>query len=150
MPVKFALHSFRRYTPMPPRLPARRRRRILALTLVYVVLFALSWPQVHATTSVATKLALALMPLVPMGMALWLIAMEVVYADELQQRVNLIALSIASAVVAALTFAAGVLCAAGLVALGGDDLMWVLPALALTYAFARWLVGRRYGGSGCA
>lgn len=130
---------------MPRRLPTRRRQ-VLLLMLVYIGLFALSWPQVHATNSVALRLGLALMPLVPMCGALWLVAMDIVDGDELQQRVNLVALSIASAIVAALSFAAGVLCAARLIVLGGDDLMWVLPALAFTYVAARWSVGRHYGG----
>jgi hypothetical protein len=85
-----------------------------------------------------------------MCVALWLIATDITHSDELQQRVHLIALSIATGVVAAVSFVAGVLCAAGLLKLGGEDLMFVLPALALTYASARWLVGRRYGGLGCS
>src|ERR1700740_1530265 len=117
--------------PMRPN-PHARRRQVFVLTLIYVGLFALAWPQVHATASVTLKLALALMPLVPMGAALWLGGILIVHADELQQRVNLIALSIASAAVAAAAFVGGVLCAAGIVALGGDDLMWVLPALGLS------------------
>ena len=126
------------------------RRQVLALMLVYLVLLAVFWPQARAVTSLPLKAVFALLPVVPMCAALWLIAIDVLRSDELQQRVHLIALSIATGVVAALSFVAGVLSAMGVVVLGGDDLMWVLPALALTYAAARWLVGRRYGGLGCS
>ena len=129
--------------------PHALRRQVLVLMLVYMVLLAIFWPQARAATSLPLKAVYALLPVVPMCAALWVIAMDVLRSDELQQRVHLIALSIATGVVAALSFVAGVLSAMGVVALGGDDLIWVLPALALTYAAARWLVGRRYGGLGC-
>ena len=129
--------------------PHALRRQVLVLMLVYMVLLAIFWPQARAATSLPLKAVFALLPVVPMCAALWLIAMDVLRSDELQQRVHLIALSIATGVVAALSFVAGVLSAMGVVALGGDDLIWVFPALALTYAAARWLVGRRYGGLGC-
>ncbi|HET7063087.1 MAG TPA: hypothetical protein VFI49_02350 [Rudaea sp.] len=126
------------------------RRQIFLLMAVYIGLMWLVWPHVHTATSLPLKVALALVPLVPMSAALWLIVMDVVGGDELQQRVHLIALSIATGVTCAASFMAGVLCAAGVLVLGGDDLMWVLPATALIYAAANWVVGRRYGGLGCS
>jgi hypothetical protein len=125
------------------------RRQVFLLMVVYVGLTWLVWPRVHMTTNLSLKAALALVPIVPMSAALWLIAMDVVRGDELQQRVRLIAMSIATGVACALSFIAGTLCAAGVLALGGDDLMWVLPATALLYSASNWLVGRRYGGLGC-
>lgn len=129
--------------------PHALKRQVLVLMLVYLVLLAVFWPQSRAVTNLPLKALLALLPVVPMCAALWLIAVDVLRSDELQQRVHLIALSIATAVVAALSFIAGVLSSMRLVALGGDDLMFVLPALALTYSAARWIVGRRFGGLGC-
>lgn len=132
-----------------PRITASpHRRRVFALMLVYLLLMYLLWPQVRTTNSVALKAALALLPIVPMAASLWLLAMDVVGGDELQQRVHLIALGVAGGITGAATFIAGFLCAAGVLALGGDDLMFVLPGMALAYAAANWLVGRRYGAAG--
>ena len=133
-----------------PRRISSHRRHVMVLMLAYVGLLALTWSQVHVTTNLALKVALALSPTVPMCAALWLIAMDIVNGDELQQRVHLIALSIATGVVSAGSFAGGMLCAAGVASLGGDDLIWVLPATCLLYSAARWWVGRRYGGMGCS
>ena len=133
-----------------PRPASTYRRHVAVLMLIYIGLLALTWPQVHITTNLPLKVALALAPIVPMCAALWLIAMDVVHGDELQQRVNLIALSIATGIVSAGSFAAGVFCAAGIATFGGDDLMGVLPATSLIYTGARRWIGRRYGGLGCA
>jgi hypothetical protein len=130
--------------------PHSFRRQVTGLMLAYMVLLAVLWPQARAATSLPLKAVYALLPVVPMCAALWLIAMDILRSDELQQRVHLMALSIATGVVAALSFIAGVLSAMNVVALGGDDLIWVMPALGLTYAAARWLIGRRYGGLGCS
>jgi hypothetical protein len=115
----------------------------------YVGLMWLVWPRVHTTTDLPLKIALAFLPIVPMSAAIWLIAMDIARGDELQQRVHLIALSIAAGITCAASFTAGFLCSAGVLQLHGDDLIWVLPAMGLTYAVAKWLVGRRYGGLGC-
>jgi hypothetical protein len=134
---------------MPRLTRSTLRRQVYLLMFAYVVLMWLVWPRVHTTTDLPLKIALAFLPIVPMSAAIWLIAMDVVRGDELQQRVHLIALSIAAGVTCAASFTAGFLCSAGVLALHGDDLIWVLPAMALTYAVAKWLVGRRYGGLGC-
>ena len=134
---------------MPRSTVSRHRRRVFALMLVYIGLMYFLWPHVRTTTSVPLKALLVMLPIVPMGAALWLIAMDVIHSDELQQRVHLIALAVASGFTSTATFAAGILCAAGVLALGGDDLMFVLPVMALVYAGTNWLVGRRYGRAGC-
>jgi hypothetical protein len=134
---------------MPDLTRSKLRRQVFVLMFAYVGLMWPVWPRVHATTDLPLKIALAFLPIVPMSAAIWLIAMDVVRGDELQQRVHLIALSIAAGVTCAASFTAGFLCAAGVLALHGDDLILVLAAMALTYAAANWLVGRRYGGLGC-
>lgn len=134
---------------MPRSVDSNLRRNVLLLMIVYVGLMYFLWPHVRTTTSLPLKTLLALLPSVPMAAALWLIAMDVIHSDELQQHVHLIALSVATGVTCAASFVAGFLCAAGVLALGGDDLMWVLPVMALTYSATKWLIGRRYGGLGC-
>ena len=101
-----------------PRTPHGYRRHVMVLMLIYIVLFGLTWPLVHTTENTALKLALTLAPLLPMGAALWLVASDIAHGDELQQRVHLIALSIATGIVSAASFAAGVLTATGFLRLG--------------------------------
>ena len=133
---------------MPRLHRADPRRKVMLLMLVFVGLMFFLWPHARTTTSMPFKILLTLLPIVPMGAALWLIAMDIVRSDEMQQRVHLIAMSIASGITAAVTFVAGFLCAAGVLALGGDDLMFVLPLISLSYAASNWMVGRRYGAAG--
>jgi hypothetical protein len=128
---------------------ATLRRRVMLLMIVYVGLMSLVWPYVRTTTDLPLKALLACLPIVPMTAALWLMAMDIVHSDELQQRVHLIALSVATGFTCATSFTAGFLCSAGVLTLPGDALIWVLPVLALSYSAARWVVGRRYGGLGC-
>ncbi len=134
---------------MPRLTSSTLRRQVFLLMFAYVGLMWLVWPRVHTTTDLPLKIALAFLPIVPMSAAIWLIAMDIARGDELQQRVHLVALSIAAGITCAASFTAGFLCSAGVLQLHGDDLIWVLPAMGLTYAVAKWLVGRRYGGLGC-
>jgi len=134
---------------MPRSRHADPRRKVMLLMLVFVGLMFFLWPHVRTTTSLPFKTLLTLLPIVPMGAALWLIATDIVRSDEMQQRAHLIAMSLASGITAAVTFIAGFLCAAGVLALGGDDLMFVLPLISVSYAASNWMVSRRYGNVGC-
>lgn len=125
------------------------RRNVILLMAVYLALLLLLWPLTKTTPSLALKAVFALLPVLPMIGALWLIACKVMASDELQQRVHLIALSTATGVVSAASLAGGFLCATHVVELDGDILIWIMPALALVYAATRWIIGRRYGGLGC-
>jgi hypothetical protein len=107
------------------------------------------WPLAKHTPAVLLKALFTLLPALPMIAALWLIARRVMDSDELQQRVDLIAMSTATGVISAVSLAAGFLCATGVIVLDGDVLIWIMPALALVYSATRWIVGRRYGGMGC-
>ncbi len=120
-----------------------------AVMTVYIALMLLVWPYARHMASLPWKIALALLPVLPAVMFIWLMAKQVMDSDELNQRVHLVALSTATAVVAALSMAGGFLCAAGVLVLGGDILLWVFPALCLSYSAARALFARRYGGLGC-
>ena len=85
----------------------------------------------------------------PVLAVLWLMAKRVMRSDELEQRVHLLALSAATGLVCALSLVAGFLCAAGVVALDGDILLWIFPAMCLSYGASHWLLAWRYGGVGC-
>jgi hypothetical protein len=96
------------------------------------------------------KVALAMLPVLPVLGVIWLLVGQVMHSDELQQRLHLLALSAATGIVAAASLIGGFLCAVHAIALDGDVLIWVLPALCITYGAARVLFARRYGsGTGC-
>jgi cadmium resistance protein CadD (predicted permease) len=133
-----------------PRFTRKQYRLQMAAVMTgYIVLMLLLWPYARHVASLPRKAALTLLLVLPIGLAIWLMAKLVMHSDELEQRVRLLALSTATAVVAALSMAGGFLCAAGVFVLGGDILLWVFPALCLSYATAYALFARRYGGLGC-
>jgi amino acid transporter len=135
---------------MPRFVGSNYRRNIALLMAVYIALLLVLWPLIKTTSALALKAVFALLPVVPMIAALWLIARRVMDSDELQQRVHLIALSAATGIISAVTLAAGFLSATHVIDLDGDALIWVMPGLALVYAATRWIIGRRYGGLGCS
>ena len=125
------------------------RIQVLVLMAIYIALMLLVWPYARHASPNAWKLALTLLLTAPVIAVIWLMAKRVIHSDELMQRVDLVALSAATGIVAALSLIGGFLSAAGLVALDGDVLIWVFPALCLSYSAARWFYARRYGGMGC-
>lgn len=135
-----------------PFFPAYSRQRyrtsLWVLMSVYVALMLLVWPQVRGPHDLVVKMALALAPTLPVIGVIGLMMWRVLHADELEQRLHMIALSIASGVVAAASLVGGFLGAAGVLT-RGDLLIWVFPALCVVYGLARWLVARRYGADGC-
>ncbi|HZP64949.1 MAG TPA: hypothetical protein VFB32_01455 [Rudaea sp.] len=133
-----ARYSFRQY-----------QLRVFAAMAVYVGLVLLVWPHARTATAMALKVAFALAPTLPVLVVIWFMARRVMQSDELQQRVDLVALSVATGVVSALSLAAGFLNAAHVIAVDGDILMWVFPAICIVYGATRLWVGKRYGGIGC-
>jgi len=129
--------------------PIQYRRNVFVTMAIYVTLMLLEWPHVRGASSPSLKALLALAPLVPVMWVIWLMAKRVVNSDELEQRLHLIALSAATALVAIASLAGGFLSAAGVIALDGDVLIWVFPTLCMTYGRTHLWLGRRYGGMGC-
>lgn len=125
-----------------------RRHSVLLMSL-YVVFMFLEWPYARGAASLPLKIVLALVPTLPVIVLLWLMAKRVMSSDELQQRLHLMALSIATGVVAALSMLGGFLAAAGAIHLDGDILIWVFPALCMSYGIASMVFRKRYGGMGC-
>jgi hypothetical protein len=124
------------------------RRQMLVLMAVYVALMLFAWPQVH-TAPLPLRFVLALAPVLPVVAVIVLLAKRVMHSDELEQRVHMLALSVATALVATLSLVGGFLCAAGVLGFSGDVLIWVVPLLSVAYGGMRWWLGRRYGGVGC-
>lgn len=121
---------------------------VMAAMLVYMVVLLAAFSLVRTVTGLPLKTALALAPVVPI---LWLIAVmwrRIRDSDELEQRVHLLALGIATAVTGAVTLVGGFLAAGGVVALDGSVLIWVFPLLIASYGVARAVVASRYGAGG--
>jgi len=125
------------------------RYQLFAWMAVYVALMLLEWPQVRHVESLPLKVVLALLPVLPMIAVLWLIARRVMSSDELEQRLYLLALSVATGILCALSLIGGFLAASHVIELGGDVLIWVFPLLSLCYGASHRWVSRRYGYSSC-
>ena len=125
------------------------RRHMWVLMLIYVSLILWEWPYARHATSLPWKVVLAIVPSLPVIAVICLMTKLVIHSDELEQRLYLSALSVATGVVATLSMIGGFLCSAGVFRLEGDILIWVFPALCMTYGVAHLLFARRYGGMGC-
>ena len=134
---------------MPRYTEKQYRRHSVFLMSLYVAFTFLEWPYARGAASLPLKVVLAIAPTLPVIVLLWLMAKRVMSSDELQQRLHLMALSIATGVVAALSMLGGFLAAAGAIHLGGDILIWVFPALCLSYGIASKVFRNRYGDMGC-
>jgi len=131
------------------RLSRSSYRRVLAVLMAaYVLLMLFAWPAVRQVHAPAARIALALAPVVPVIGVIALMARRVMGGDELEQRVHMLALGAATALVAVASLVAGFLAAAGVLALGGDVLIFVFPALCVLYGALHWRIARHYGG-GC-
>lgn len=132
-----------------PRFSKRRYQwQVMLAATVYTAVMLLVWPLVVTTTGLLPKLLLALTPVLPMLYVIVLFARLVRYSDELEQRMHLLALGAATAVVGTLSLIGGFLVIAKVLALDGSVLIWVFPALMVCYGATRWWVARRYGMGG--
>jgi len=123
------------------------QRRLALAMFAYIGAMLLVWPLARQASDVWLKSALALLPLLPMLYAIGLMAQRVWQSDELEQRMHLVALGVATVLVATFSLIGGFLAAAGVLAIGGDILIWVFPLMMFSYGLARWwVVTRRYGG----
>ncbi|MDZ4377492.1 MAG: hypothetical protein U0973_04940 [Xanthomonadaceae bacterium] len=90
----------------------------------------------------------ALVALVPMAPITWMIRVQVAMIlarDELQRRIDLEAIAIASIGVGLGSLGLALLIVARVWDVSGRSaLLWVLPALLLSYGLARYWVARRY------
>jgi hypothetical protein len=139
--------SCARFTSDEPLRPEGRRylREFFPAMLAYVLIMFLIWPMEQHVHHVAARVAIALLPMVPVAFVVRAMVRLVLASDELERRIQLEAISIASLTVGLLAFSAGFLQAAGLLHLEAG-LMLVLPALFGVYGLASWWARRRYRG----
>ena len=113
---------------------------------VYVAALLLVWPMAKTVDSFALKLLFALTPMLPMLYLFLLMARRIRDSDELEQRMHLIALGVATIVIGALSLIGGFLAAAHVLDMDGSILIWVFPVMLTSYGLAHLVVSRRYGG----
>lgn len=123
----------------------RYQSRVALAMALYVAVLLLAWPSVRGTASQLLRIVLALLPTLPVFYVVWQMAQRVRHGDELEQRTHLIALGSSAASVSVASLVGGFLAAAGVVSLDGSVLLWVFPALLISYETARWWVVRHYG-----
>jgi len=121
--------------------------RFSLLMAVFVLLLVLVLPIATGSKNALVKAALALLPAVPVMLAIILWARQVLHLDELEQRIHVRALSVAAAVVSVTSIVAGLILVAFGADLNGGVLFWVFGALALVYGFLRKWMKWRYTGS---
>lgn len=134
----------RRSSSDPMRVAERRyMREFFPAMAAYVVLVLTIWPWVERSDALPIKVLIALLPVLPVIFIVRAMLRLILASDELEQRIQLQAISIASLAVGLLSFAAAFMQSAGVLPLK-DGLMWVLPALFGIYGVALLWIKRRY------
>ncbi|KRE96627.1 hypothetical protein ASG87_16725 [Frateuria sp. Soil773] len=128
--------------------PVQRRymREFWPPMAAYMLIMLLAWPLVGRVQDAWLRVALALLPVLPVLFVTRAIVRFVLGSDELEQRLHLIGLAIAGTVVGTLCLAGGFLVAAKVIRLDGTVLIWVWPAMVVLHALGRSWAGHRYGG----
>lgn len=121
--------------------------QVTAIMAAYVLLMLFEWPLALRAPAGWGRLLLSLVPALPVIVVIALMARFVMGSDELEQRIHLIALSIATAVVSAACVIVGFLAFADVLVVHGQIIFWVFPALCIVYGVARVMTVRRYTGS---
>lgn len=129
----------------PIRNEDRRYIREISVAMgIYLVVMVLVWPMLKQADSAALKVLIALSPMLPLALMMRAMVRYILGCDEFMQRLNLQALSIASAVVGFVSLAAGFLAAAKVVTLDGTALILVFPGLCMSYGVVMAWAKRRY------
>lgn len=112
----------------------------------YVVLVLVYGALVPNTESVAGRVVLAILPLLPIVLLIRAIVRLIRDQDELERRIDLEAIAIAAMSTAFGFFSFGLLLSAGIDWRVAPDAVaiWVLPCLFGTFGIAKLLVSRRY------
>jgi hypothetical protein len=96
---------------MNPDVAQRRQKRqvVIAMSFYAVLLLACAYAIKHAAPSEPVRIALALIPTLPVIWVMWSVYVFLEHADELQRRVHLTSLSMAAGVTAFLALTYGFL-----------------------------------------
>lgn len=128
-----------------PALRRRYLRELLPSMLAYVLTLWLSVWWLQHLQAPLLRAAVALLPFPPVAFAVRAIVRYVRDADELQRRIELEAVSIATACVSLGYLAGGFLQAARVIDVSASAAMiWMLPLVCLVYGVAKVAVARRF------
>jgi hypothetical protein len=129
-----------------PALRRRYLREFMPAMAAYVVAVLLSTWLLRRVDVPALRALVALMPVPAIALAMRAIVRYIRDSDELQRRIELEAVSIATACVSLSYLAAGFLQSARVIDIPANVAMiWMFPLVCLTYGVAKLAVMRRYG-----
>jgi hypothetical protein len=123
----------------------RHMRQGLLAAAIYMALVLAMKPLLDMASQPMLRAGIALLPVVPMVFMVRAMVRKLLEGDELERRMQLEAVSIASISVGLLSFAAASLDMAGVLHIN-HALEMVLPALLLAYVIALLWIRRRYQG----
>jgi hypothetical protein len=128
-----------------PALTRRYLRALMASMGAYVLVLAGSIWLLKRVDPPLLRAAVALAPVLPIGFAVRAMVRYMRGLDEMQQRIELEAVGVASVLVSMLYMTGGLLQSARLVHVAGDVAMiWVFPLMCAVYGIAKAFVARRY------
>lgn len=129
----------------PPQLRKRYSREMMVAMGGYaVLLFTSIWLLKYVDTT-GLRAVIALLPVPPIALMLRAMIRYIRDADELQQRIELQAVSFATAFVSLLYLSGGLLQTARVLDVPASAAMiWVFPLVCLGYGLAKIVVARRY------
>ena len=128
-----------------PALRSRYLREFLPAMAGYVVTLFLSVWLLKRVDEPGLRALIALLPVPAIGLALRAIIRYIRDVDELQQRIELEAVSFAAAFVSMVYIAGGFLQLAKVIDIpAGVAMIWVFPLICLSYGLAKIVVARRY------
>lgn len=140
----------RRFMPDPcdtdtPALRSRYLREFLPAMAGYVIAVFLSVWLLKRVDEPVLRALIALLPVPAIGLALRAIVRYIRDADELQQRIELEAVSFAAAFVSMVYLSGGFLQLAKVIDIpSGVAMIWVFPIICLSYGLAKLVVARRF------
>ncbi|MEO6227938.1 MAG: hypothetical protein ABIO61_08825 [Thermomonas sp.] len=128
-----------------PALRSRYLREFLPAMAGYVVTLFLSVWLLKRVDEPGLRALIALLPVPAIGMALRAIIRYIRDVDELQQRIELEAVSFAAAFVSMIYIAGGFLQLAKVIDIpSGVSMIWVFPLICASYGLAKIIVARRF------
>ncbi|HEY4560886.1 MAG TPA: hypothetical protein VIG54_09140 [Lysobacter sp.] len=130
--------------------PALRRRYMRefapAMAGYTVAILGSIWLLKHHVDQPALRALVALSPVPFVALAMRAMLRHIRDTDELQRRIEVESISLATALVSLAYFAAGLLQAAKVIDLPSSVAMiWVFPMVCIVYGLAKIVISRRYG-----
>ncbi|WP_449465490.1 hypothetical protein [Stenotrophomonas humi] len=129
----------------PPALRKRYTREVVIAMLAYAVLLVVSILLLKRVDDALLRALIALLPVPPIVLVLRAMIRYIRDVDELQQRIELEAVSFATAFVSLVYLTGGFLQSAKVIDVPSNAAMiWVFPLVCLAYGLAKAVVARRY------